>query len=244
MAKRLRSLGSYLWETDEPVALDDWLETRHSACCCGKDLQIKALEQEIQRLEDLTRDLHLRLKVASLPMMPTLTVKNPSLSRKQQADPWYWLSLVPQHIADLERLKEEIIPQLQSSSFAANHVVFDICEATIPSAILDHCELSINSLSSKFPAVFKIGITRNPVERWQKGYGQDKGQQWFQMKVLVILPEAVSLGFVEAALIRRFQSTPGNMNVRRGGEGVDLSGAGPYFAYVVFRCLAPPKKAK
>ena len=139
-------------------------------------------------------------------------------------------------------MREEVIPQLESTAFAENQVMFDICGATQPSAILDHCELCIQALSSKYPAVFKIGITRDPVTRWQKGYGQDTVHKWSTIKVLAVLADAVSVGFVEAALIRRFQTTPGNMNIRRGGEGVDLSGAGPYFAYVVFRNLIPPGK--
>ena len=150
--------------------------------------------------------------------------------------------MVPQQIAGLPRMTEEIIPDLVQTSFAGNHVVFDICQASIPSTILDHCDLTIKSLYSKYPTVFKIGITRNPISRWLQGYGQDCRQKWSLLKVLAVLPDPLSSGFVEAALIHRFQGTPGNMNVRRGGEGVDLAGAGPYFAYVAYRCLIPPRK--
>ena len=140
-------------------------------------------------------------------------------------------------------MRADVIPSLESTSFADSQVVFELCGATVPSAILDHCEISINSLSAKYPAIYKIGITRNPVERWQIGYAQDTTHAWSKMKVLVAVGDPVAVGFVEAALIRRYQGSPGNMNIRRGGEGVDLSGAGPFFAYVVYRCLVPPKCA-
>ena len=240
--KRLRSLGSVLWDTDEELSHEDWLASRPSACCC--EAKIKNLEKEIEMLRNQNSDLHIRLKVASLPVvpLPELTVKKPHMARKQQVDPWYWLSMVPDCISTLPRMAMEVVPDLERTGFAGNHVAFDVTDASIPSAILDHCELAISSLSSKYPAVFKVGITCNPVARWLKGYSQDSRQKWQQLKVLVILPDPVSVGFVEAALIRRFQSTPGNMNIQRGGEGVDLTGAGPYFVYVAYRCLIPPRK--
>ena len=244
MAKRLRSLGSCLWETDEELTVEDWLASQPAVCCCGKHVQIRTLQQEIENLRALAQDLHIRLKVVSLPTVPAneLTVKKPAMSRKQQHDPWYWLSLLPETITGLPRMVADVIPSLQSTSFAENCVVFELCGATVPSAILDHCEISINSIFAKHPAIYKIGITRNPVERWQIGYAKDT-HAWSEMKVLVALADPVAIGFVEAALIRRYQGSPGNMNIRRGGEGVDLSGAGPYFAYVVYRCLVPPKSA-
>lgn len=245
MAKRLRSLGSCLWETDEEVTFEDWIASQPAACCCGKDAQISALQQEIEHLRALAQDLHIRLKVASLPAVPAneLTVTKPAMSRKQQQDPWHWLTLLPETVSGLPRMLADVIPCLQSTSFADSRVVFDLCGATVPSAILDHCVISINSVFSKYPAIYKIGITRNPVERWQIGYAKDTTQAWSEMKVLVAVADPVAVGFVEAALIRHYQGSPGNMNIRRGGEGVDLAGAGPFFAYVVYRCLVPPKCA-
>ena len=132
MAKRLRSLGSCLWETDEEVTFEDWVASQPAACCCGKDAQIRNLQQEIENLRALAQDLHIRLKVASLPTVPAneLTVKKPGMSRKQQHDPWYWLSLLPETIASLPRMVADVIPSLQSTSFAENRVVFELCGAT------------------------------------------------------------------------------------------------------------------
>ena len=62
------------------------------------------------------------------------------------------------------------------------------------------------------------------------------------MRVLAVLPDPLSAGLVEATLIHRFQNCPGNQNIRKVGEGVDSSGQGPYFVYVVFRCCVPPHK--
>ena len=244
MAKRVRSLGSFLWETDEPVSTEDYLAARPSMTMCGCSVKVKLLEEEIETLRSTVRDLHLRLKVSALPTIPerNVTVTKPHLSMKQRSDPWYWLQMVPVQTADLPRMKQEIIPDIVRTSFADNNVLFDVCDVLIPSTILDHCEISIRSLYSKYPTIFKVGITRNPITRWLQGYSQDSRQKWSHLKVLAILPDPVSIGFVEAALIHRFQGTPGNMNVRRGGEGVDLSGAGPYFAYVAYRCLVPPRK--
>ncbi|CAE7930987.1 unnamed protein product [Symbiodinium necroappetens] len=214
MAKRLRSLGSCLWETDEVVTFEEWRASQPAVCCCGKDLQIRTLQDEIENLRALAQDLHVRLKVASLPTVPAneLTVKKPALSRKQQHDSWHWLSLLPQTITELPRMQSDVIPSLQSTTFAENRVVFELCGATVPSAILDHCEITINSVFAKYPALYKIGITRNPVERWQIGYAKET-HAWSEMKVLVAVGDPVAIG------------------------------AGPYFAYVVYRCLVPPKSA-
>ena len=76
------------------------------------------------------------------------------------------------------------------------------------------------------PLVFKIGITCNPVQRWQS-YEQEG---YTKFHLLYCSDESGSVKMLEAALIDMFQTVPGCRNVAKGGEGP--SGRGPHFTYL------------
>ena len=252
MGKRLRSLQSVLWESDEEDGArlhEAWSSQARPTCACRMSLaaerhRCSQLEQDIQTLKLVIKDLQQKMR-DPLPAVPKLVVKNPAAtSALRNGNPWYWLARLHHATGDLPRLQQEIIPDLQNTGFANSRITFDVCEWKLASDLLDACTVTIHSLYSKHPAVFKVGITRNPVIRWSTGYAKDTSIQWTEMKVLALLPDPLSAGLVEASLIHRFEGCPGNQNIRKGGEGVDLSGEGPYFVYVVFRCLVPPHKKK
>ena len=244
MGKRLRSLPSLLWETDCEDGMQlhkEWSASQWSGSALAIQTQkVKQLEQDIGALHAIIKDLQNKLRGDALPVIETCVVKKPSLSQMKCKDAWYFLSILPETIRDLPRMRKEIIPDLERSNFASGCVAFDLCDAKLASALLGHVELSIRSLTSKCPTVFKIGITRNPVARWAQGYSQDATTRWATLHVLLALPDALSAGLVEAAMISRFGSCSGNRNIQRGGEGVDMSGAGPYFVYCVVRPLCLP----
>ena len=89
------------------------------------------------------------------------------------------------------------------------------------------------------PLVFKIGITCNPVQRWQS-YEQEG---YTKFHLLYCSDESGSVKMLEAALIDMFQTVPGCRNVAKGGEGP--SGRGPRFTHLAlaeqqkFFSLAP-----
>ena len=252
MAKKLRSLPSLLWDADESDGVElhrAWSSAcKVTSCSCQATVAaqadtIRSLEKDKQELLEMNKSLRKKLNcsgtLVSLPKVPRLTARRVSTTNGNSA--WSFLKALPQSLIDLPRMRE-VCQALEQSQFASGHVSFDICGTQLGSGILDHCEVCISSLWSKHPAVFKIGITRNPVERWSY-YAKDKFDKWSGMKVLVALADAISVGIVEAAMIQRFENAPGARNVQRGGEGVDFSGAGPFFVYVVFRCLVPPGRS-
>ena len=175
-----------------------------------------------------------------LPLLEPDVVTKPAASQVLRRNPWYWLSCLPDNLRDLPRLQKEVIPDLESTGFMTSHISFDISKWKLASELVQHCVLSIRSIYSKSPAMFKVGLTRNPCPRWSH-YVKDS-TKWMEMRVLAVVPDSLSAGLLEASLIHRFQHCPGNQNIARGGEGVNFCDPGPYFVYVVFRCLIPPKK--
>ena len=100
----------------------------------------------------------------------------------------------------------------------------------------------VDSLLAKGPHVFKIGITADPLFRFYKesslhspSPGYYRGHEKFTgMDVLYAATTWEEAALVEAILIETYRETPGNRNVRPGGEG-RVCGHGPFFTYLVFK---------
>ena len=140
---------------------------------------------------------------------------------------------------------QEVLPELDETRYCDGRICFDLMESQLASTVLSHAESCVRGLSCRHPAVFKIGVTSNPVRRWQHsvyGYAVDKHDRWQGLKVVYSHEHPQSVSFLEAALIRVFFETPGCRNIRLGGEGLDQNAAGPFFCYIAFRVLAPPGK--
>ena len=254
MAKRLRRLTSLLWsdEADGVELHRAWFQTEAcqaalaTPCAATAQMEkIQELEQDNKNLVEINQALRKQLNCSgngttvNLPTLPRLVVKKGKTM--SGGGPGDFLNALPRDIRAHHRT-QQICNDLEQSGFMPLHVSFDFDDSKLGSAILDHCELSISTLWKKFPAVFKIGITRNPAERWPY-YAKDPHDKWMHMRVLAALPDSLSAGLVEAAMLYRFQATPGCRNVQRGGEGVDHTGEGPCFVYVVYRRLVPPGRA-
>ena len=216
MGKRFRTLSSLLWESDEEDGQslhEAWCSVRAAQeCVCKTALaaevaKTKQLEQDLQTLQLIIQELQQKLKKTEFPVLPRLVVSKPSLSSASRGNPWYWLAHLPKGVQDLPRLREEIIPDLQSSGFGSSRIAFDVCEWKVASDLLDHCMLSVQSVFSKYPAVYKVGITRNPVLRWCQGYAKDPHTQWTEMRILALTPDPLSSGLIESSLIRCFQKS-------------------------------------
>ena len=200
----------------------------------------RSLVEENIRLKALVKELQQTVPQPAREM----SVEKPSLNRSKRADPWHWLSILPETVCNLERLKTEIIPSLTETEFADKAVDFDLLQSTLASSVIGHGELAVRSLSSKYPCIYKIGLTKNPVQRWMNkeyGYKHDTRNRFTNMTVIFAHADPQPVGFLEAALIRLFMGLPGNRNIQMGGEGLDQEGAGPYFCYVVYRKLIPPR---
>jgi len=107
-------------------------------------------------------------------------------------------------------------------------------------AVLEHAVAVIErQLLRAGPAVFKIGITMNPIHRWHNatyGYGRS-ADKYSQIVVLLISARGEAAAFLEAALISKFQATAGCRNIASGGEGLRPA-EGPVFTYLVIKPLA------
>ncbi|CAE7266410.1 unnamed protein product [Symbiodinium sp. CCMP2592] len=146
-------------------------------------------------------------------------------------------------IFDTGKKQLPVVADLEKTNFAQGAIVFDLASSKLASSILSHSELCIRSISSKHPALYKIGVTRNPVCRWlHTGYGYklDRHVHWERMTVLHVHCNADVICLLEAALIRIFFNAPGCRNIRLGGEGIDEQSSGPFFCYVVQRVLVQP----
>ena len=248
MAKRLRSLASLLWDDGELDELqgEQCGSGTFGALVAKQEFQeqamiVEKLKQENMQLRSIIKDLQSTAPVNSL----ALSVTKPSLMRRYQEDPWHWLCTLPTSITMLPRLKAEVCSALEDSKFASGAISFDLNPSQLASTILGHAELVVRSLSSKHPALHKVGITNNPVKRWQNGaygYAVDRHVSWEGMKIIFIHADAQAVAFLEASLIRLFHGSPGCRNVRLGGEGIDMQCDGPFFCYVVYKILRPPPK--
>ena len=78
---------------------------------------------------------------------------------------------------------------------------------SLPGATLRHCYQVVDRLLEKhWPCIYKIGYCHDPYTRFYNrkyGYYFDKYDKWEHMKVLYMASEALTPGFVEAALIQR-----------------------------------------
>lgn len=101
-------------------------------------------------------------------------------------------------------------------------------------AILAHACAAIARRIQPGGAVFKIGITTNPVHRWHnERYGYRLSSDGFETMVLLLATDCgAAAAYLEAALIKQFQQTRGCRNVASGGEGLRPT-AGPFFTYLV-----------
>ncbi|CAE7227135.1 unnamed protein product [Symbiodinium sp. CCMP2592] len=100
--------------------------------------------------------------------------------------------------------------------------------ATTAGGILSHAIHIVNQLLHRHaPMIFKIGFTHNACWRWGNSiYGyQWQREKWEKMCLLHIAEEPFSLAMLEAALINKYQSTPGCRNTRSGGDNVRTDGA-------------------
>ena len=121
-----------------------------------------------------------------------------------------WLSNLGEEVVKLPRLWEEILPQLHDSNSCAGRILFDltISPKATASTVLRHAENCVGNLSKEHPAVYKIGISSNPVKRWNHslyGYGSEKQERWLGMKIIAACDSAFGAAMVESALIRLFR---------------------------------------
>lgn len=232
MAKRLRSLASLLWDTDScsdsERAASGTLDLKlENARLRGK---VRDLEGQVQLLEDAV--------VAARSMPCPIQEQHP-----QCAD--HWTSHLRPDVLALPRLWADVVPSLEETLWCHQRIEMDLPRNPKASAsqLLAHAEARILQLSSKHPAVFKIGITWNPCKRWMHptyGYCQDRRERWDKMKVLSVASCSFSTALIESVLIKKFRGSPGCRNEHPGGETA-CPGEGPHFTYVVYRILVPPR---
>ena len=240
MAKRLRSLASILWDSEyEPDGPEQLVPCQ----------EIKQLQAENAKLREQLVTLQREVSILKTPT-PLQTVR-PGLrtSSSDLSKAWpnqSWVRNVREDVSRLLRLSEEILPDLEQTQDAKGRILFDLPRFSKASAstVLRHAEGCVRSLFAKHPAVFKIGISSNPVKRWNHpryGYAHDTRENWLGMKVLAACETSFCAGMLESALIQTFQGTPGCRNDRPGGE-TPSPDEGPHFTYVVYRILLPPLK--
>ena len=215
----------------------------------GSGPAIQELENEIVFLRKRVTDLQRENELLKVPR-PMPTSKNTcSWSSTDLVGKWptqTWVTSLPEDVVQLPRLSQEVLPDLHSTQNAKHRILFDLSPKRVANAVFEHGQLCIRKLFSKHPAVFKVGICRNPVERWSHpvyGYALDCRENWLGMKIIAVFKTSCSAAMLETALIHEFHNTPGCRNQRAGGETpspVD----GPHFTYVVYRILMPPIKVR
>ncbi|CAE7260691.1 cpt [Symbiodinium sp. CCMP2592] len=129
----------------------------------------------------------------------------------------YWKLRVPKHLAELPRLKGLI-----QDIMAEPCLKLDLLPSqSLASKILERANLVIRGLASS--SYFKIGLTSNPVHRWSNdgyGYLHSSNPSWNEMRIVGILASGEAAGFLEAALIDRWQRDNRCTNSASGGEGI------------------------
>ena len=137
---------------------------------------------------------------------------------------------------------EDVVP-LMTLLHGKPYVHIAICRNRLATAgvILEHCCCTIAAYIGVGPTVFKVGITGNPVHRWENpewGYAREL-DRWQKLVILDVNGEVGHSAMLEAALIRHFKMTHGSpngfRNERSGGDNPPCSG--PCYTYLVFRRL-------
>ena len=157
---------------------------------------------------------------------------------RRLVSPNYWKTLVPEGLLYLPRLQQAMKDIMQEAD-----VTVDWASFSLASKILEHANGIIRGLPSH--CLFKIGQTFRPVHRWSNeeyGYKHTFDQctllpLWSKMRLVGILANGESAGFMEAALISAWSSHPKCLNRAAGGEGVSRQD-GPFFVYVVVSHLS------
>ena len=259
--KRLRTLASeLLGESDG----EDWgphhgMQQGYlcSYCCLNRkadnteSLEVQGLRGQIEKLQSQRSALestlnNLREKLAQVSMQLFETQKflvplgGERGIQNLPSDSISWIQNI-QHLLELPRM-QQFLEQWEAFG-GKSEIAFYVCKqnSMTASRILKHCEWVVCSLSKKNPAVYKIGITENVMDRWMGrpySYKFDPYDDWEQMIVLYVGEDSMQCALVEAHLIHRFLGRSGCRNVRPGGETAQ-AGAGPFFTYVVWKSLAP-----
>ena len=250
--KRFRSLQSVLWESEndpEDLRVEWFGKQAPPTVAAAVDATTASLREENVKLRGIIQELQKQVFKLSnnAEYVQRAPKKLPTMTRK--LGDWDWLNNIDPSIAKLPRMMEEVVPSLKETHFGRGAIKFDLhygnC-AVVASTVLAHCQASVESIFARHPAIFKIGLTKCPVPRWNNkvyGYLHDVHEKWSSMKILFVHSEALAAGLVEAALIQYFQGVPGCRNINQGGEGVDKNCPGPYFTYVVYRVLTPPAQS-
>ena len=109
--------------------------------------------------------------------------------------------------------------------------------------IFDHCIARLKAFiaSDRGPTVFKIGATKDPIERWM---WPGTGYMYERYELMTVVAELKSLEgcqFLEHYLIRLYKGSMGCQNENPGGEG--LFGEPPFYIYIVCRFLRSRRPA-
>lgn len=251
--KRLRSLASVLWDTGSGSDDEPNLRLRCQEChkweARVKCLQaetgrlsayVRKLETEKLALQDRVGELKGKLTAVDLQLfeLQKLTIPLGGAQGMKTSPPTSesWLD----DIGDLAKLPRMNGVIEQWLSLNTKEVDFNVCrqDSMTASRILQHCEWVVFHLSRE-PAVYKIGITENCIDRWcnkKYSYKKDTVEKWQRMTVLFVAEDSLACGLVESYLIHRFRGRPGCRNNQPGGETMK-KGPGPFFTYCVWRSL-------
>lgn len=237
MGKRLRSMASEL-RGFSPSPERPGFHHQDSPKTNELQLENEHLKQQVCNLQKEIHELRLR---ASQPHDDDHHDGCVDLFAQGFNEPW--ISSLRPDVLGLRRLSAEILPNLLETGYCDGKIGFDIPKnpKATASQVIQHVERCVSRLSSKHPAVFKIGITQDPVGRWQNkvyGYCRDR-EKWQGMKIMSISSTSFAAGLLETMLINKYRGTPGCRNERPGGESAAPSD-GPHFTYVVFKVLTPP----
>ena len=238
MGKRLRSLASILWDTEDEIPP------------CSVNSGHSELQLENDHLRDKVQQLEVEVAALKQRLLMQAPCSNPSNdSVEMDFGRWGllypWLHRLRNDIARLPRLCAEILPLLDGTKCCEGRIQFDLHanRHATASQVAKHVCASVARLSSRHPAVFKVGITVNPIHRWMHrlyGYCHDHREKWQGMRVVAVNASAFTGALLETILISTYKETPGCRNESPGGETASPAD-GPHFVYVVYRILTPPK---
>lgn len=262
--KRLRTLASELWgDSDGEHGVLHHGMSGENLCsrCCQKmntveteSLEVRGLRGQIEKLQLQRSALEstvnqLREKLAQVSMQLFEAQKflvplggEPGI-QNMPSDSTSWTQNI-EHLLELPQM-QQFLEQWEAFD-RKSEIAFNICKqnSMTASRLLKHCEWVVCSLSKKHPAVYKVGITENVMDRWvgrPYSYKFDPYDDWQQMIILFVGVDSMQCALVEAHLIHRFLGRSGCRNIRPGGESAK-AGAGPFFTYVVWKSLAPPDR--
>lgn len=176
-------------------------------------------------LQNTVAELREKLARVTLQLFEVQKYVVPLAGQPGLRSPWTSTSWLEdnEHLLELPRMKSFLL-QWETCN-CGTEIVFSLCkqQSMTASRVLKHCEWVICNLFKQTPAVYKIGITENPIDRWMGksySYKWDPTDDWEQMVILFVGADSMHCALV--LKLTWYKDSVGEVAVEMSDQGGNL----------------------